>query len=149
MTDLPDWRELATRLIQPLESCQLKAYHGAADRPGLYTCGWGSTGPDITASTVWTQQQADDRFAFDLARIGAGVDTCVKVALTAAQKAALVSFAYNLGLASLERSTLLTFVNDGNFAAAALQFPCWNHSCGVVVDGLTRRRLAEAQEFKS
>ena len=31
-------------LIMQCEGCQLEAYHGAADRPGLYTIGYGHTG---------------------------------------------------------------------------------------------------------
>lgn len=76
------WQSIAIPFIQGFESCELTAYHGAADRPGLYTCGWGSTGPDVTADTVWTQAQADARFANDLEIVGVQVDNHVKVALT-------------------------------------------------------------------
>ena len=141
------WQSIAIPFIQGFESCELTAYHGAADRPGLYTCGWGSTGPDVTADTVWTQAQADTRFANDLEIVGVQVDNQVKVAMTDHQKAALVSFTYNLGEASLERSTLLSLLNARNYQGAAMQFPNWNHSNGVIVPGLTRRRLAEQRLF--
>jgi lysozyme len=55
----------------------------------------------------------------------------------------------DLGCASLSKSTLLRYVNAGNFADAAEQFLLWDHVGGVVVPGLLRRRQAEAQLFTS
>ena len=50
-------------LIKEFESCRLAAYR---DQRGIWTCGWGATGPDISARTKWTQEQADARFDKDL-----------------------------------------------------------------------------------
>lgn len=103
----PDWKDIARPLIQGFESCELRAYHGDADRPGLYSCGWGSTGADIDQDTVWSQEQADQRFETDLEKVGTEVDDLVTVPLTPNKKAALVSFAYNLGIGHFASSTLL------------------------------------------
>ena len=61
---------------------------------------------------------------------------------------ALVDFAYNAGLGSFQRSTLLRLVNQGSFAAAAVEFGKWVDAGGKVIDGLVRRRAAEAAMFK-
>jgi len=63
------------------------------------------------------------------------------------QFAAIVSFAYNCGVANLKQSTLLRLVNAGDFPGAAREFPKWNKSAGQVLAGLTRRRQAEAVLF--
>jgi len=130
------WQDIATPFIQQFEGCELTAYHGAADRPGLWTIGYGATGPDIVEGTVWTQEQADDRFAATLQGFGAGVDSVVKVPLTDHQKAACVSFCYNLGMGSFERSTLLILLNQSNYSGASMQFPNWCKANGVQVAGL-------------
>ena len=57
-------------LVKQFEGCKLKAYKCPA---GVWTVGWGSTGPDVTENTVWTQQQADDRLERDLGRFINGV----------------------------------------------------------------------------
>jgi len=41
----------------------------------------------------------------------------------------------------------LRMLNSGDYSGASAQFPLWNHSNGHVVDGLTRRRLAEQALF--
>lgn len=141
------WQTIAAPLIQQFEGCELTAYHGAADRPGLYTIGWGATGPGIVAGVTWTQDQADARFAVDLEGFGAGVANMVAIPINDNEKAALVSFAYNLGLASLKNSTLLRMLNEGNISGASAQFLNWDHANGIVVPGLQHRRTAERAIF--
>lgn len=133
-------------LIKSFESCVMKAYR---DLVGVVTCGFGHTGPDITIDTVWTQEQADNALAEDLARFEEGVTKLLKVPVSSNQFSALVSFSYNLGLGSLAKSTLLELLNNGLATQAADQFEVWNHANGHVVDGLTRRRLAEKALFLS
>lgn len=60
---------------------------------------------------------------------------------------ALVSFTYNLGCGALGESTLLKYVNLYNFDLASKEFPKWDHAGGKVVDGLLKRREAEASLF--
>nr|WP_262983078.1 lysozyme [Chromobacterium amazonense] len=61
---------------------------------------------------------------------------------------ALVSFSYNLGLGSLQNSTLLRLLNQGDYAGAAGQFILWDKAGGKVLPGLQRRRAAEQALFK-
>ena len=143
------WIDIVTPFIRGFESCSLTAYHGAADRPGLWSIGWGATGPGIVEGTVWTQDQCDQDLAAKIQSFGSGVDSLVTVSINDNQKAALVSFVYNLGVASLQHSTLLTLLNQGEYNGASIEFPKWNHANGVLVNGLTRRRDAEQILFNT
>ena len=138
--------EAGVRLVQEFEGCRLDAYRCPA---GIPTIGYGATGPDIRMGMVWTQEQADERLAEDLARFAAGVERLVQVDLTDNQFAALVSFAYNVGLGALRDSTLLRKLNAGDYLGAADQLPRWARAGGRIMPGLTRRRAAERDLFLS
>jgi lysozyme len=136
------------KLIESFESLRLKAYPDPGSKDGKpWTVGFGSTGPDIGPGTVWTKEQADARFAKDLARFEIGVSKSVSVDLKQHQFDALVSFAYNVGLGNFLSSTLLKMLNEGYTKNAALQFGRWNKNDGRVMAGLTRRREAERKLF--
>lgn len=68
---------------------------------------------------------------------------------TQAQFDAMVSFAYNVGLANFEKSTLLKKHLAGDYAGAANEFKRWNKAGGKVLNGLIRRRAAEAELYQS
>ncbi|MBB5709694.1 lysozyme [Sphingomonas xinjiangensis] len=130
-------------LIKAFEGCKLRAYTCSA---GVPTLGWGATGPDIKLGMVWTQKQAADRLASDVAKFADGV---AKIAgdCSQGQFDALVSFAFNCGLAALKSSTLLRKHISGDHAGAAKEFLRWNKAGGKVLAGLTRRRAAEAKLY--
>lgn len=131
-------------LIHSFESCKLTAYPDPGSVDGKpWTIGWGSTGPGIAKGVVWTQAQADERFAADLGRFEKAV-ALMAPATTQNQFDALVSFAYNVGLSALNDSTLLKLHKAGNYAGARGQFARWNKNDGAVMNGLIRRRAAEA-----
>lgn len=141
MTHVPSDRIIA--FIKDYEKCRLKAYMPTPnDRP---TCGWGSTGPDITLATVWTQEQADARFDRDLTRFANNVSALLgTVPTTQGQFDAMVSFAYNVGIGAFSESTLLRKHRDGDTYGASLEFSRWNKQAGKILDGLTKRRKGEA-----
>ena len=137
--------------IKGFEKCRLSGYMPtASDRP---TCGWGSTGPDITLDTQWTQKQADDRFASDLVKFGLGVTGLIGTSPTTQnQYDAMVSLAYNIGDANFAKSSVLTNHKAEHYQTAALAFSLWNrqrqNGVLVVLDGLTKRRAAEAALYR-
>lgn len=133
-------------LVREFEGCRLDAYRCPA---GIPTIGYGATGPDIRMGMKWTQEEADERLAEDLARFAEGVERLVLVDLTDNQFAALVAFAYNVGLGALAGSTLLRKLNAGDYEGAADQFPRWSKGGGRVLPGLVRRRAAERDLFLS
>lgn len=132
------------RLIKTFEGLRLDAY---LDSVGIPTIGYGSTGPDIKLGLEWTHAQADTRLEEDVYRFENGVENCVKVKLNSNQFSALVCFAYNVGIGSLQRSTLLKKLNASDFSGAADEFLRWNKAGGKVLAGLTRRRKAERDLF--
>ena len=136
--------EAGLALIREFEGCRLDAYLCPA---GIPTIGYGATGPDIRMGMVWTQEQADARLVEDLARFADGVERLVEVDLSDNQFAAIVSFAFNVGLGALRDSTLLRKLNAGDYLGAADQLPRWARAGGRIMPGLSRRRLAERALF--
>jgi lysozyme len=138
-------------LVQEFEGCaqeqpdgSFKAYPDPGTGAEPWTIGWGSTGSDITSATIWTQAQCDARLETSLTSFSAQVTSALDGAPTSQnQFDALVDFAYNLGIANLESSTLLRLHKAGDYAGAAAQFPLWDHADGKVMPGLEKRRAAE------
>ncbi|MDE1715762.1 lysozyme [Chromobacterium amazonense] len=132
-------------IIQKFEGLRLTAYR---DIVGVLTIGYGHTGPDVTPGLTITQPRAVALLQQDLAKFEAGVSRLVKVPLSQNQFDALVSFSYNLGLGSLQNSTLLRLLNAGDYVGAAGQFILWDKAGGKAVPGLLARRTAEQALFK-
>lgn len=132
------------QFIGQFEGCKLQAYQ---DQAGIWTIGYGHTGPEVEEGLVWTQDQADTQFMQDLQRFVGYVGAYVKVAINENQLTALTSFCYNLGPGNLKVSGLLKLLNQGNYSGAADQFLLWNRVNHYVNAGLTRRRQAERALF--
>lgn len=107
----------------------------------------------LAAVGTWTQQEADDAFANDMRPCAASVNACVSARITQPQFDALCDFAYNEGLGALPGSTLLKYLNAGNYAMAADHFLEWDKDVrdGVLSDDpvLEARRQAERAMFLS
>jgi lysozyme len=127
-------------LIRTFEGCKLVPYLCPA---GVWTCGWGSTGPDVVPGQAWTQDYADRRMRMDAIRFARGtLGLCPGIAGT--RLCAISDFAYNLGLGNLQASTLRRKVNAGEWEEAKAQLMRWVRGGGRVLPGLVRRRKAEA-----
>lgn len=144
-------------LVQRFEGCAKRQPDGsfaAYPDPGTggdpWTIGWGSTGPDIKAGLVWTQQQCDARLDQDVTAFAAKVANLLGTAPTNQhQFDAMVCFAYNVGIGNLASSSLLKYHKAGDFAGAERQFALWDKAAGKVMPGLMRRRAAEAALYAS
>jgi lysozyme len=141
------WQTEATKLIQSFEGCKLTAYPDPATGGAPWTIGYGATGPGITKGTVWTQAQADADLLARVQALGLFIDSEVKIHLTDDEKAALISFTYNVGRGNFDHSTLLKKLNAGDIEGAAKEFLKWNLAAGKVMAGLTKRRSGEMAEF--
>ncbi len=137
------------KLMHYYESCGLSAYPDPATGGPPWTIGWGETGPDVKRGMTITQQDADQRFASRLAReFEPGVIAALgSIKVSQKQFDALVSFAYNVGLANLRSSTLLRKLLAGDEAGAANQFLRWDKAAGKRMLGLYRRRVSERALF--
>lgn len=135
-------------LIKSFEGLYLTAYLDIVGVPTIgYGCTEGVTKADVQNKRTITPQQAEDMLRAELDKFCPGVEKAVKVPLNDNQFAALVSFSYNLGLGSLQKSTLLKLLNSGDYTGASNEFPKWNKAGGKEVSGLTRRRNAERDLF--
>jgi len=132
-------------LICHFEGCKLTAYKCPA---GIWTVGYGHTGAGVTSGLTITQDRAEQLLAADLLNFETGVYGMTGSILQC-RFDALVSFSYNLGLHTLEGSTLLRKFRLGDIAGASAEFPRWCHvgGAGVVLEGLVRRRAAERVLF--
>lgn len=150
----PAWLVPALKIIKGFEGCHLHAYLCPA---GVPTLGWGSTqinGRAVQLGDTITQAQADDQLKQQvLHQYAPGVLRLIPSASKwkADQIAAITSFAYNVGLAALEGSTLRQRLNAGEPAAqvVAEELPRWNKGNSGPLPGLVRRRAAEVALFGS
>lgn len=136
--------DIAAGLVRAFEGCKLTAYK---DGGGVWTLGWGHTGPDAIQGAVWTQERADAVLTADLQDAAMGVFPLIKAKLSEKQTAALISLAFNVGPNALKGSKLIASVNAADHIEAAHQFIAWDHDNGREVKGLLRRRLVEASTY--
>ena len=137
--------EAGLSLIKSFEGCVLTAY---LDAVGIWTVGYGHTGPSVHRGLTITQKLAEDILAQDVRRFELGVLNNVKVNLNQNEFDALVSFSFNVGVNALKNSTLLRLLNDGaDRSIVAAEFLRWNKGEDKVLEGLTRRRQAEKALF--
>lgn len=137
-------------LIKRFEGCarlcqdgRFEAYPDPGTGGAPWTIGWGATGKGIRKGTVWTQGQCDARLEADLVRFASEVTRALEDAPTSQnQFDALVSFHYNTG--AISRATLTKLHKLGRYGEAAEQFGKWVHAGGKRLNGLVRRRAAEA-----
>jgi lysozyme len=138
------WLELALPISRRYEELRLVAYRCPA---GVWTIGYGRTGPGIVEGLRWTAGQAETDLRLRFVKLGARIDALVRVELTAGQMAALALLADNIGLEAFRGSTLLRLLNAGDYKGAAGQFDRWNRGGGKVLLGLVRRRREERALF--
>ena len=133
-------RDRGIALIKKFEGCELKAYQCSA---GVWTIGYGHT-KDVEEGDTISKDQAEEMLVEELHEYENYVNEYVNVALSQNQFDALVSWVYNLGPANLKSSTMLKVLNDGKYEDVPYQMKRWNKAGGKVLDGLVRRREAEA-----
>ena len=132
-------------LIQQFEGCNIEAYKCPS---GVWTIGYGNTryenGNRVQPGDVITQKRAEQLFNHFHKEFETQVKKLVKTEINVNQLDALTSFAYNVGIGNLGRSTLLKKVNaNPNDSTIADEFRKWVRSGGKVMKGLQRRREAE------
>ena len=98
---------------------------------------------------TFSKDEIDGLLSADLIRFEAGIAKLFPVVLTPGQNDALVSFAFNLGLGGVQRSTLRQKVLRGEIEAAADEFLKFTRGGGKVLPGLVKRRQDERALFLS
>ena len=98
----------------------------------------------------WSQEEVDDLLRKDLLRFENGLRRLLPaVPLTQNQFDALVSFSFNLGLGTLQRSTVRSALLRGDEERAIDVLLMYRRAGGKILRGLERRRAAEAALFFS
>lgn len=130
-------------MIKHFEGLELNAYKCAA---GVWTIGYGHT-KGVQEGMVISEETANEMLVEELKEYENYINTLVTVELNQNQFDAMVSWVYNLGSSNLQASTLLKVLNAGNYEGVPEQIMRWNKAGGRVLEGLTRRRQAEADLF--
>ena len=143
--------EHAYETIKRHEGLRLNAYQDVA---GVWTIGYGNTyypdGKRVKAGDVISLARAVELFKWTVDSFAERILAHITTPLNQNQFDALVSFAYNVGVAAFKNSTLLRKVNANPCDPAIRdQFMRWNKAGGKIVNGLTVRRKQEADLYFS
>ena len=137
----------------------IKSFEGfvgvAAPCPaGVLSIGYGFT-RNVKPGDVMSVEDADRRLDAELVEYESAVTAATVNGCTQAEFDALVSFAWNIGIAGMRNSTVIKAHNRGDKQAAGRAFMLWNKFTApdtgfkMVSAGLTRRRAAEAAMYLS
>ena len=98
---------------------------------------------------IYSMEEVDGILRRDLDRFERGVEKFCPVALTQGEFDALVSFSFNVGLGTLQRSTLRQKLLRGDKEGAAEELLKYCMAGGKVLKGLLNRRNDERALFLS
>lgn len=131
-------------LIKKFEGIELEAYQ---DSVGVWTIGYGHT-KGVKEGDNISLKQAEEMLEEELVEYEGYINNMVELGLEQNQFDALVAWVYNLGPTNLRESTLLKVLNQGLFDEVPFEIKRWNKAGGQVLNGLVRRREAEALLFQ-
>ena len=141
--------------ISPAGIELIKSFEGYRRRAaqvadGRWTIGYGHTKSAREGAEV-SEADATALLLYDLMAVTSAVNDLTFTPLTQNQFDALVCFAFNVGVETFRKSTVLRRVNEGAMLQAACSFEMWRKAEfegeRIVVDALVRRRAAEKALF--
>lgn len=136
---------LLLSVVPVFEGTVLRTYR---DPIGVLTSCVGHTGPELRMGQTWTPEQCRQQLAEDLVE-HADALKCINRNLTDGQKAAFVSFAFNVGNGAFCGSTLARKANAGDMAGACAELSRWTYAGGKQLPGLIKRRQVEREICES
>ena len=95
-----------------------------------------------------SKERAEELLLEDVEKFETFVLDAVEMPMSQHQFDAIVSWTFNLGPSNLNASTMLKVLNKGDYEDVPAQIKRWNKASGQVLEGLTRRREAEALLFE-
>ncbi|WP_035061240.1 lysozyme [Andreprevotia chitinilytica] len=132
---------LAASLVMPFEGERRTTYLDPVQIP---TRCYGHTGKDVRlGQPEASASECQALLQADLIAANAGVDQCVHVPLTTGQRAALVSFVFNVGAGKFCGSGIAHKLNAGDYVGACGELSRWVWAGGKQLPGLVKRRAAE------
>ncbi len=132
------------KLIKNFEGCGLEAYQ---DSVGIWTIGYGTI-KGVKEGDQINQDEAEHLLQEEMPEYEGYINEMVNVPLEQNQFDALCSWVFNLGPNNLKSSTLLKVLNESKYDEVPEQIVRWNKAGGQVLEGLVRRRQAEADMFE-
>lgn len=141
--------EILAPLVRESEGCRLTAYQDSA---GVWTVGYGHTGPDVYEGLVITKQHAEQLLYADMGDAVEGATELCPVLgdmQHISKLAAISDFVFNFGVGRLRTSTLRRLINSGQFDLVPDELRKWvwatNKKTGLKekLPGLIKRRNAE------
>ncbi|EBS0796802.1 lysozyme [Salmonella enterica subsp. enterica serovar Overschie] len=136
---------IAAALLGGHDGLEGRRYEPYRDVAGVLTVCDGHTGKDIIPGKRYTDAECDALLNKDLALVAARIDPLIKVSIPNSERAALYSFAYNVGTGAFARSTLLKKLNAGDRAGACNELKRWTYADGKQWKGLVTRREIERE----
>lgn len=130
---------LAVPLVAHFEGYVPWVYRDPIGR--LAAC-YGHDDQTMTPGKRFTAAECQAMLDEDLLKHTEAID-CIKRPLTDGQKAAFLSFAFNVGNNAFCGSTLVRKANAGDMAGACAELSRWTLAGGKELPGLVRRRAAE------
>ena len=139
---------------------KMLAHHeGVRQKPykcpaGLWTVGVGHLiGDGKSLPDSWNRtfslEEVYAILAKDVERFERGVERYITIPLKQGEFDAIISFAFNLGLGTLQKSTLRQKLNRGDKEGAIESLLKYNKAGGKILKGLDNRRKDEAALFLS
>lgn len=126
-------------MVPKFEGMVLRGYK---DPIGIVTACAGHTKTAVLGK-AYTMEQCNKLLDQDLAEHAKGAMRCIKVPTTPGERAAYVSFAYNVGTGAFCKSTMVRKLNAGDYIGACNELGRWTQAGGKELKGLVRRRAAE------
>lgn len=136
---------IATAMLSGKGGLEGREYVAYKDVVGVLTVCDGHTGKDIIPGKRYTDKECDAITKSDLTRIARQVDQAIKVPTTETQRAAIYSFAYNVGASAAINSTLMKKLNAKDYSGACDELKRWVFAGGQKWKGLINRRDVEYQ----
>ena len=133
---------IACTIVKPWEGLWLTAKVDKIGTGRPVTACYGET-EGVKLGQKFTKEQCDEMLAKKLPRYAAEIAPCIKVPISDKTRAALVSFAYNVGSPNACGSTAFKLLNRGNIRGACDALMNWTRAQGKFVQGLKNRRAAE------
>ena len=121
------------------EGTVLRTYR---DPIGIVTACTGHTGPELRMGQTFTKEQCTEMLYVDLLKHAQALE-CVKRPMSDGQKAAFLSFSFNVGNGAFCSSTLVRKANAGDMPGACAELSRWTYAGGKQLLSLIKRRAAE------
>lgn len=133
------WVSICVACVGAEEGVRYAAYK---DPVGIPTICFGET-KGVKLGDTATPEQCREMLGDRVLEFGRGVDACTKGELPPARKAALTSFAYNVGVETYCRSSVARKLNAGDVQGGCDALLLYVYAKGIKLPGLVTRRENE------